>query len=191
MWTGKTFAWCILILTLAVSYEVFVRYVLRAPTSWAYDLSYTMYGALFIMAGPYALSRDGHVRGDSFYRHWRPRTQAAMDLALYFLFFFPGVLALFYAGFRFAQMSYSFGETSVYSPAGFPIWQLKALIPIAGFLLLLQGVAEVIRCVRCLREGAWPERYKDVEEMESALQHFEEDHKAIEEAHARRPGDRP
>jgi TRAP-type mannitol/chloroaromatic compound transport system permease small subunit len=175
MWMGKTFAWCILILTLGVSYEVFVRYVLRAPTSWAYDVSYLMYGSLFIMAGAYTLSRDGHVRGDFVYRLWRPRVQAAVDLVLFFLFYFPAVIALMYSGFVFARLSWRFGETSVYSPASIPVWQLKALIPIAGVVLFLQGISEVVRCWRAIKADAWPPRYKDVEEMESAVQHVLED----------------
>jgi TRAP-type mannitol/chloroaromatic compound transport system permease small subunit len=175
MWTGKIFAWCILILTFAVSYEVFVRYVLRAPTAWAYDVSYIMYGALFIMAGAYTVSRDGHVRGDFLYRLWRPSVQAMVDLVLYLLFYFPAVIALMYSGFVFARLSWGFGETSVYSPASIPIWQLKALIPIAGVVLFLQGFSEIVRCWRCIKTGAWPARYHDVEEMESAVQHALED----------------
>jgi TRAP-type mannitol/chloroaromatic compound transport system permease small subunit len=175
MWTGKIFSWCIVILTFAVSYEVFVRYALRAPTAWAYDISYIMYGALFLMAGAYTVSRDGHVRGDVLYRLWPPRVQAWLDLVLHLLFYFPAVLALIYSGYVFARLSWRFGETSVYSPASIPIWQLKALIPIAGVVLLLQGISEVIRCTRCIRNGFWPARYHDVEEMETAILHAHED----------------
>ena len=185
MWTGKTFAWCILILTFAVSYEVFVRYVLRAPTSWAYDVSYIMYGALFIMAGAYTVSRDGHVRGDVVYRLWPPRVQAAVDLVLYILFYFPAVLALIYSGFVFARLAWMFGETSVYSPASIPIWQLKALIPLAGIVLALQGVSEIVRCWRCIQSNAWPPRYQDVEEMESAILHAHEDEMRMQAEHQR------
>ena len=181
MWTGKTFAWCIIILTLGVSYEVFVRYVLRAPTSWAYDISYMMYGALFLMAGAYTVSRDGHVRGDVLYRLWPARVQAGLDLVLFLIFYFPGVSALIYAGYHYAHLSWRFKETSVFSPAGVPIYPLKALIPIAGVLLFLQGIGELARCIRCLRDGAWPARYQDVEELESAAQHFAED-EAIQQA---------
>lgn len=175
MWMGKTFAWCILILTFAVSYEVFVRYALLAPTSWAYDVSYIMYGALFLMAGAYTVSRDGHVRADVIYRLWKPRTQATVDLVLYILFYFPAVLALIYSGYSFAHMAWLFGETSVFSPASIPIWQLKALIPIAGVVLFLQGVSEIVRCWRCIQTGQWPARYQDVEEVESAILHLQED----------------
>ena len=182
MWTGKIFSWCILILTLAVSYEVFVRYALRAPTAWAYDISYMMYGALFLMAGAYTVSRDGHVRGDVVYRLWPQRVQAWVDLILYILFYFPAVLAFMYSGFIFARMSWRFGETSVYSPASIPIWQLKALIPIAGVVLLLQGISEVVRCWRCIRTGVWPARYHDVEELESAILHHHEDEMAQKQA---------
>jgi len=169
MWTGKAFAWCILILTLGVSYEVFVRYALRAPTSWAYDVSYIMYGALFLMAGPYTLSRNGHVRGDVIYRMWKPRTQAWVDLILYIIFFFPGILALIYSGWIFAKMSVLFREVSVNSPAGIPVYPLKILIPVAGVLLLLQGLVEVNRCIGCIRKGQWPARLHDVEELEKVI----------------------
>ncbi len=169
MWMGKSFAWCIIILTFGVSYEVFVRYLLRAPTSWAYDVSYLMYGALFIMAGPYTLSRGGHVRGDFIWRLLSPRRQAAIDLVLYFIFYFPGILALAYSGYGFAQMSVAMREVSIFSPAGIPIWPMKVLVPVVGVLLLLQGIAEVIRCVQCLRTGDWPPRLHDVEETEKLL----------------------
>jgi len=176
MWTGKAFGWCILILTFAISYEVFVRYALRAPTAWAYDISYIMYGALFLMAGPYTLSRGGHVRGDVLYRLLPERTQAWIDLVLYFIFFFPGILALIYSGYTFAHMSWLFKEKSIYSPAGVPVYPLKMLIPIAGVILLAQGLAEVNRCIRAIRTGAWPPRLHDVEEMETAILHQHEDH---------------
>ena len=192
MWTGKTFAWCILILTFAVSYEVFVRYALGTPTAWAYDVSYIMYGALFMMAGAYTVSRDGHVRADVIYRLWPPRVQAMVDLTLYILFYFPGVLALIYSGYVFAEMSWMFKETSVYSPASIPIYQLKALIPIAGVVLALQGVSELVRCVRCIRTGVWPARYQDVEEMETAILHHHEDELTYPEfATDQRPGGPP
>jgi TRAP-type mannitol/chloroaromatic compound transport system permease small subunit len=174
-WTGKSFAWCILILAFATTYEVFVRYVLRAPTAWAFDVSYIMYGTLFMMAGAYTLSVNGHVRGDFLYRLWPPRVQAAIEFVLYFVFFFPGVLALIYAGIDYAGESWSFrpygpagpiGEISINSPAGVPVSPLKTILPVAAFILLLQGIAETIRCVQCLRTGKWPQRLHDVEEME-------------------------
>lgn len=168
-WTGKSFAWMILILTLAVSYEVAVRYLFRAPTTWAFDISYISYGALFLMSGAYALVRNGHVRADVFYRFWRPRTQAVMDLALYFLFFLPAVGALIYSGWSYAARSVRFGEVSIFSPAGIPIYPLKVLIPLTGVLLLLQGIAEIIRCILCIRTGEWPRRQHDVEETESII----------------------
>jgi TRAP-type mannitol/chloroaromatic compound transport system permease small subunit len=168
-WVGKAFAWLILVLTLGVSYEVFVRYVLRAPTTWAFDFSYITYGAMFMMAGAYTLSRNGHVRGDVVYRLWKPRTQATMDLILYILFFLPAVLALIYAGWNYAQMSIRFREVSIFSPAGVPVFPLKTLVPISGVLLLLQGIAEIIRCILCIRTGIWPQRLHDVEETESLI----------------------
>ncbi len=168
---GHAFAWCIVILTLGVSYEVFVRYVLRDPTSWAFDFSYILYGALFLMSGAYTLSRGGHVRADIFYRRWKPRNQARLEILLYVLFYFPGVLALVIAGWGYGHEAYAIKEVSVNSPAGVPIWPLKMLIPAAGVLLTLQGIAEVLRAVLCLQEGQWPARMHDVEELEAQLQH--------------------
>ncbi len=177
-WTGKAFAWCILVLTFATSYEVFVRYALRDPTAWAFDMSYIMYGALFMMAGAYTLSRNGHVRGDVLYRLWPPRVQAGIEFALYFFFFFPGVLALIYAGFDYASESWSYkpygpegppGEVSINSPAGVPVSPLKTILPLAACFLLLQGIAEVIRCAICIKAGEWPQRLRDIEEMEVVL----------------------
>lgn len=174
MWFGKAFAWAIMVMTFGIGYEVFVRYVLRSPTAWAFDLSYMMYGALFMMGGAYTLSRDGHVRGDFLYRLWRPRTQAAVELVLYFIFFFPGVIALIAAGWKYASRSLRYMEVSVMSPANVPIWQFKLIIVAAGILLLIQGIARVFRCVICLREGSWPPLPQDVEELEERLIHEHE-----------------
>ena len=168
-WVGKAFAWLILILTLGITYEVFMRYVLGAPTSWAFDFSYITYGAMFLMAGAYALARNNHVRADVLYRLWKPATQAKMDLALYILFFLPAILAFMYSGWNYASMSVRFREVSIFSPAGIPVFPLKALIPITGLLLLLQGIAEIIRCILCIRTGGWPQRLHDVEETESLI----------------------
>ena len=188
-WIGKAFAWMILLLSIAVAYEVFVRYALRDPTSWAFDISYMMYGTLFMMAGAYALARDSHVRGDVIYRLWKPKTQATVELVLYFLFFFPGILAFIFAGADYAAESWSYnygtGEVSINSPAGVPISQFKSIIPIAGGLLLLQGAAQVCRCILCIKTGEWPAHLEDVEEMEvSLLQQQEEGEGASEPAPA-------
>jgi len=174
---GHAFAWCILILTFGTSYEVFVRYALTNPTSWAFDMSYLLYGALFFMAGAYTLSRNGHVRGDFIYRTWRPRTQAIVELTLYILFFFPGVLALVYAGWGYGLEALRLREVSVWSPVGVPVWQMKILIPFGAGLLALQGLAEVLRCIQCIRDNGWPQRLHDVEELEKVLaqQHAAED----------------
>ncbi len=177
-WVGKAFAWCIMVMTFGVGYEVFVRYVLGAPTSWAFDLSYMMYGALFMMAGAYTLSRDGHVRGDVIYRLWKPRVQAGIEFVLYFLFFFPGVIAMIIAGAKYAGRSWGYMEVSVMSPANVPIFQFKTIIPIAASLLLIQGIAQVCRCIVCMRTGAWPAHLEDIEEMETMLQHQHEDEEA-------------
>ena len=166
---GHAFAWCIIIVTLGTCYEVFVRYVLDDPTSWAFDLSYLMYGAVFYMAGAYTLSRGGHVRADMFYRLWSDRTQAVVELVLYILFFFPGILALVYAGWGYGYESMRIREVSVNSPAGVPIWPLKMMISAGATLMVLQGLAEVMRCVQCLRDGHWTPRMHDVEELEKQL----------------------
>jgi len=168
-WTGKAFAWLIMVLTLGVSYEVLVRYVFRAPTTWAFDFSYINYGAMFLMAGAYTLSRGGHVRADVVYRFLKPRTQATVDLILYVIFFLPAVAALIYSGWKYAATSIRFKEVSIFSPAGIPIFPLKTLIPVTGVLLLLQGIAEITRCIVCIREGVWPQRLHDVEETESVI----------------------
>ena len=172
-WFGKSFAWCILVMTFGVAYEIIVRKIFNAPTSWAFDLSYIMYGSLFMMAGAYTLSRNAHVRGDVFYRLLSPRKQAIIEFTLYIILFFPGVTAMIYFGFGYAAESWSYnnglGEVSINSPAGVPIAPFKTLLPVAGALLFLQGVAEVFRCIICMRTGAWPQRLHDVEELENVL----------------------
>jgi len=169
MIVGHIGAWAILILTLAISYEVFARYFLRSPTEWAFDVSYILFGILFMLAGPYALSKNAHVRGDFLYRQWSPRRQAGLDLVLYVVFFYPGVLALAYAGWGFAQFSWMIGEHSSNSPNGPPLYHFKTLIPVVGAMLALQGTIEVARCVLCLRTGEWPQRLSDVEETEQII----------------------
>lgn len=166
-WVGKAFGWCIMVLTFATVYEVFMRYVLNAPTAWAFDMSVQMYGALFMMAGAYTLSRNGHVRGDVIHRLLPIKWQAGIDLVLYILFLLPGVFALIWYGYDFAADSWRYKEVSWSSPARVQIYFFKTLIPVAGFFILLQGIAEATRCVACLRTGVWPERLHDVEETET------------------------
>lgn len=168
-WFGRAFAWLILFMTFGVSYEVFVRYGLNAPTSWSLDVSYIMYGTLFMMGGAYTLSRDGHVRGDFVYRLWSPRTQAKVELVLYLLFFFPGVTALVLTGSKYAARSWRYLEVSVNSPAGIPVFQFKSIIVAAGILLFIQGIAQVFRCVICIRTGEWLRAQEDIEETEVML----------------------
>jgi TRAP-type mannitol/chloroaromatic compound transport system permease small subunit len=167
-WTGKAFAWTIVALMLAIVYEVVARYVFNAPTQWAFDVSYMLYGTLFMMAGAYTLARNGHVRGDVLYGFLPVRMQAGFDLVLYFVFFIPGIAALAYFGIGFAQTSWSLGEHSSLTPGGPPVYHFKTLIPIAGALVLLQGVAEIIRCILALKTGEWPRRLHDVEEVDVA-----------------------
>ena len=166
IWIGRAFGWAILILTLSVSYEVFVRYVLNAPTVWAFDMMVQMYGALFLMAGPYALAQDSHVRADVVYRLIPVRWQARIDLLLYVIFFFPGMLALFWFGWEIAADSWRYQEVSWNSPARIQIYYFKTLIPVAGGLLILQGISECLRCVLALKTDKWLPRMEDAQETE-------------------------
>jgi TRAP-type mannitol/chloroaromatic compound transport system permease small subunit len=166
---GQIFAWTIIVLTAVIVYDVMARRFFAAPTTWAYDVSYMLYGTLFMMAGAYALSRNGHVRGDFLYRNFRPALQAKFDLVLYFLFFFPGIIAFMISGWHFFLESMGQNERSMFSPDGPIIWPFKGLIPVVGFLLLLQGIVEVVRCVQCIRTGQWPQRLSDVEELEKQI----------------------
>jgi TRAP-type mannitol/chloroaromatic compound transport system permease small subunit len=166
---GKIFAWSIVVLTLVITYEVVSRRIWGSPTTWAFDASYMLYGLLFMSAGAYTLSRNGHVRGDFLYRQWAPKTQAGLDLVLYILFFFPGILAMVYAGWVFFELSYQTNETSSFSPDGLLLWPFKLIIPITGVLMAMQGVVEVLRCVICLKTGEWPQRQSDVEETEHLI----------------------
>src|ERR1043166_6442559 len=175
-WVGKAFAWLMVLLTLVICYDVFMRYVMNDPTLWVYDTSYMIYGSLFMMCGAYTLAQDGHVRGDFLYGSMQPRTQAALDLVLYAVFFVPGIAALCYAGIDFAEYSWFLRERSSVTPNGPPLYHFKTVIPIAGALVMLQGLAEIVRCVVCLKTGEWPSRLKDVEEIdviEEQLAHSE------------------
>lgn len=165
-WIGQLFSFCIVLLTLHVSWEVFSRYALDNPRAWAFDGMIMLYGTLFMMAGAYTLAKNSHVRGDVLYGFFRPRTQAAWDLALYIVFFIPGVFALTYAGYYYAADSWAIKETSNITAEGPPIYPFKTIIPLAGAVLLLQGIVEIIRCVICLKTGAWPSREQDVEEVD-------------------------
>ncbi len=163
---GQFFSWLIVGLTLLVSWEVFSRYALDNPHSWAFDVMIIMYGTLFMMAGAYTLSKAGHVRGDVLYGFFEPRTQATIDLVLYIIFFIPGVFALTYAGYFYAAESWAIRESSTITAEGPPIYPFKAMLPLAGAFLLVQGIVEIIRCVICLKQGEWPSRAQDVEEVD-------------------------
>jgi TRAP-type mannitol/chloroaromatic compound transport system permease small subunit len=162
---GQVFGWAILALTLLISWEVFSRYVLNVPHAWVLDAQIMLYGLLFMMAGAYTLSKGGHVRGDVLYGFFAPRTQATIDLVLYILFFLPGIFALTYAGWIYANESLVIREQT-FSPEPLPLYPFKFVIPLAGIFLLFQGVVEIIRCIVCLRDGAWPSREQDVEEVD-------------------------
>jgi TRAP-type mannitol/chloroaromatic compound transport system permease small subunit len=164
-WLGQVFAWAIILLTLMITWEVYSRYVLNSPHDWALNLQIMMYGTLFMMAGAYTLSKNGHVRGDVLYGFFRPRTQATIDLVLYIVFFLPGIVALTYAGWSYANEALAIREKT-FSATPLPLYPFKFIIPFAGGLLLLQGLVEIVRCVRCLQTGEWPSREQDVEEVD-------------------------
>jgi len=164
-WTGKAFSWLIVALMTVVCVEVFKRYALNAPTAWIYDVNNMMYGTLFMMCGAYTLSKDGHVRGDFLYGGMRPRVQAGLDLVLYIAFFLPGVGALTLAGWDYFQDSLAMHEQT-FNATPLPVYPFKFIIPLAGTIVLLQGLAEILRCIACLRSGAWPPRMRDAEEMD-------------------------
>jgi TRAP-type mannitol/chloroaromatic compound transport system permease small subunit len=163
---GHAFSWLILALTLLITWEVFSRYVLDHPHPWAFDVMIMMYGGMFMMAGAYTLSKNGHVRGDVLYGFFPPRLQAGLDLALYLLFFMPGVIALAWAGYGYASESWAIKEISNITSDGPPIYPFKTIIPLAGAMLLIQGSVEILRCIVCLQTGAWPRRADDVEEVD-------------------------
>lgn len=165
-WVGKAAAWLIIGLMLLICLEVFKRYLLNAPTAWIYDASNIFYGTLFMLAGAYALANNAHVRGDFLYGSMRPRMQAAFDLVLYIVFFVPGILALIYAGYDYAALSWRISEHSTTTADGPPIYHFKTVIPVAGALIMLQGLAEIVRCIVCLRTGEWPSRLRDVSEID-------------------------
>ncbi len=163
---GQAFSWLIVTLTFMISWEVFSRYVLDNPHPWAFDVMIMMYGTVFMMAGAYTLSKNGHVRGDVLYGFFSPRVQASLDLLLYFLFFIPGVFALAWAGYNFAGDAWAINEHSNVTADGPPVYPFKTVLPVAGAFLLLQGVVEIIRCILCIRDGEWPSREHDVEEVD-------------------------
>jgi TRAP-type mannitol/chloroaromatic compound transport system permease small subunit len=167
-WVGQAFSWLILVLTLLISWEVFSRYALDNPHPWAFDVMSMMYGTLFMTAGAYTLAKNGHVRGDVLYGFFPPRLQAGLDLALYILFFIPGVVALAWAGYNFAAESWAINEHSNVTANGPPVYPFKTIIPVAGAILLAQGLVEIVRCIVCLQKGEWPSRGNDVEEVDVA-----------------------
>ena len=165
-WVGQAFSWLIVVLTFLISWEVFSRYALDNPHPWAFDVMSMLYGSVFMMAGAYTLSKNGHVRGDVLYGFFPPRLQAGLDLALYFLFFIPGVVALAWAGYNYAADSWAINEHSNITANGPPVYPFKTIIPLAGAFLLAQGLVEIVRCIVCLQQGSWPARGEDVEEVD-------------------------
>ena len=165
-WFGQAFSWLAVALTVLITWEVFSRYFLDNPHSWVFDTMIMMYGSMFMMAGAYTLSKNGHVRGDVLYSFFKPRAQAGVDLVLYILFFIPGVIALCWAGYIYAGESWAVNEHSSITADGPPLYHFKTIIPLAGALLLMQGFVEILRCIVCLKQGEWPSRLADVEEVD-------------------------
>jgi TRAP-type mannitol/chloroaromatic compound transport system permease small subunit len=165
-WVGQAFSWLIVALTVHITWEVFSRYVLDHPRAWAFDAMIMMYGTLFMMAGAYTLAKNGHVRGDVIYGYFTPRAQAVLDLTLYIVFFIPGIVALTYAGYFYAAESWAINEHSNITAEGPPVYPFKTVIPLAGAFVLVQGIVEIIRCIICIRQGAWPTREEDVQEVD-------------------------
>lgn len=191
-WLGQVFAWAIVALTLGISWEVFSRYVMNKPHAWALDAQIMLYGVLFMMAGAYTLAKNGHVRGDVLYGFFRPRTQATIDLVLYVLFFLPGIVALTWAGWIYFGESLAIREHT-FNADPIPVYPYKFFIPLAGGILLLQGVVEIVRCAICIRDGAWPSREQDVEEVDvdklKEMVHVkDEDIAALDKYVVRQPG---
>ena len=190
-WVGKAAAWLFMALMTVVCIEVFKRYIMNAPTAWIFDLDNMLYGTLFMLCGAYTLAQNAHVRGDFLYSSMRPRTQAALDLLLYLVFFVPGIAALIYAGYYFALASWAINEHSSVTADGPPLYHFKFVMPIAGALVLLQGFAEIVRCVVCIKTGRWPDRLADVSEIDvveeqlAASEHVDEEvrKQAIARAH--------
>lgn len=178
-WFGKAFAWCIMIMIIGVSYDVFVTKVFSSATNWAYEIAYMMYGTLFMMGGAYTLSRDAHVRADFVYRLWSPRKQAVVELILYPLFFFPAITALVFYGWFQAARAWRLSEIAISSPTGIPIYQYRSVIVAAGLLMFIQGLAQMARCILCIQTGEWLRARDDVEETEKLLM----DQKAREVLH--------
>ena len=165
-WVGQAFSWFIVALTLHVTWEVFSRYALDHPRAWAFDAMIMMYGTLFMMAGAYTLAKNSHVRGDVIYGFFTPRAQAILDLTLYIVFFIPGIVALTYAGYFYAADSWRINEHSNITYEGPPVYPFKTIIPLAGAFVLAQGIVEIIRCIICIKQGEWPTREEDVQEVD-------------------------
>jgi TRAP-type mannitol/chloroaromatic compound transport system permease small subunit len=190
-WVGKAAAWLVVGLTFVVCIEVFKRYILNAPDAWIFDLDNMLYGTLFMLCGAYTLAQNAHVRGDFLYSSMRPRTQATLDLVLYLVFFIPGIAALIFAGYFYAADSWRIAEHSTITANGPPVYHFKSIIPIAGAFVMLQGIAEIIRAVVCLKTGEWPSRLHDVAEIDvveeqlSKSEYVDEESRkiAIERAH--------
>ena len=168
-WVGKAAAWLIVALMLLVCAEVFKRYALNAPTAWIYDVNNMLYGTLFMLGGAYALAHDGHVRGDFLYGSMKPRTQATIDLVLYLLFFIPGIAALTWAGWTYFQDSLAIREQT-FNADPIPVYPFKFIIPLAGGIVLMQGLAEMLRCIACIRTGVWTPRLQDAQESDVVAQ---------------------
>lgn len=156
IWSGRIAAWLIVPMVLGLSYEVVARYAFNAPTVWAYDLTFMLYGAFFMLGAAYTLQRKGHIRTDTFYAHWTPRRQATVDLFGYVLMFFPFVAIFLWAGWGYFVKAWVTDERFVSSPWMAVTWPFKLVMPLTGALLAVQGLSEMCKSVHAIRTGRWP-----------------------------------
>jgi TRAP-type mannitol/chloroaromatic compound transport system permease small subunit len=154
-WSGNLFAWLIIPMVFGLTYEVFARYLFNAPTVWAYDITYMLYGGHFMLGAGYALLKGAHIRTDIFYQNWSPRTQGIVDAASYLFLFFPGMIFFFVSGTNEAVHAWRILERSDASPWRPPLYPFKTVIPFATLLLLIQGVSETIKSLYAARRGKW------------------------------------
>jgi TRAP-type mannitol/chloroaromatic compound transport system permease small subunit len=154
-WVGRIVAWLAIPLVLGLTYEVVARYAFNAPTVWAFDVSYMLYGTHFMLGAGYTLLKQGHIRTDIFYAKWTPRRQGWVDAACYLLLFFPGMIFFFLASWDNALHSVLIRELSDQSPWRPPIYPFKMVIPVTALLLMLQGVSEFLKSVWAARHGEW------------------------------------
>ena len=150
---GRVVAWLIIPMVASLVYEVTARYVFDAPTVWAYDMTYMLYGTFFMLGSAWTLQRGGHIRTDSFYGEWSPRTRAIVDAICYLLLFLPAMAVFLKLGAEYFWKSFQQNERIVTSPWLPIVWPFKLVMPVTALLLILQGVSELIKSLRVIAKG--------------------------------------